>query len=78
MENNINKIITLDGKDKYMVADQGNYNGKAYYMLIKLDENDNLTGTVDIVENNDGKVESIVDSKLLQALIKYFNDRVSK
>lgn len=78
MENNINKIITLDGKDKYMVADQGNYNSKAYYMLIKLDENDNLTGDVDIVENDNGKIESVTDSKLLQALIQYFNDRVGK
>ena len=76
MENNIDNIITLDGKDKYMVMDQGNYNGKAYYLLTKLNEKEELTSVVSIVENDNGKIESVTDSKLLQALIKYFNDRV--
>ena len=78
MENNIDNIITLDGKDKYMVVDQGNYNGKAYYLLTKLNEKEELTSVVSIVENDNGKIESVTDSKLLQALIKYFNDRASK
>ncbi len=78
MENNIDNIITLDGKDKYMVMDQGNYNGKAYYLLTKLNEKEELTSVVSIVENDNGKIESVTDSKLLQALIKYFNDRASK
>lgn len=78
MENNIDNIITLDGKDKYMVMDQGNYNGKAYYLLTKLNEKEELTSVVSIVENDNGKIESVTDSKLLQALIKYFNDRASR
>jgi len=75
MENNIEKIITLEDDSKYMILDQGNYNGKAYYLLSKLDENGNLTNTVSIVENDNGNINSVEDKSLLDALVKYFEGR---
>ena len=78
MENNIDMIITLDNNDKYMILDQGNYNEKAYYLLSKLDENDNLTSTVAIACNDNGNIVSVKDEKLLEALIKYFDSRKDK
>lgn len=78
MKNNINKIITLDNKDKYVVVDQGNYDGKPYYLLAKLDENGDLTGKVSVVEDNNGRIESVTEPDLLEALVKYFNERANK
>ena len=75
--NNIDKILTLSDNTKYMVLDQGNYQGKQYYLTSKLDLNDNLTEEFDIIENDNNKV-SVVDNKdLYDALIKYFNGRLA-
>ncbi len=75
--NNIDKIITLSDDTKYMVLDQGNYQGKQYYLTSKLDTSDNLTEEFDIIENDNNKV-SVVDNKdLYDALIKYFNGRLA-
>ena len=52
MENKIDKIIILDDNSKYMILDQGNYNGKCYFLTSKLDENDNLSNYLSIVEEN--------------------------
>ena len=78
MENNIEKIIVLEDDSKYMILDQGNYNGKAYYFLSKLDSEDNLTETVSIVENDNGNIVSVKDEVLLEALVKYFDERKDK
>ena len=75
MDNNIDNILTLDNGFKYMVLDQGNYNGKAYYLLSKLDEKEELTNTVAIVENDNGNIVSVNDDKLLESLIRYFESR---
>ena len=76
MENNIEKIITLENNSKYMILDQGNYNGKAYYLLSRLDENGNLTNSVSVVENDNGNINSVEDKALIEALFKYFNRQV--
>ena len=61
-----------------MVLDQGNYNGKAYYLVSKLDNEDNLTEEFNIFENNNGIVSNVKEEKVLKALIKYFQRRNEK
>ena len=81
MDNKIDKIITLDNEVKYMIIDQGNYNGKCYFLVSKLDNDENLTDIFSIVEENivnDEKIiSSVKDENLLKALANYFNKRVS-
>ena len=74
MENNIEKIIVLEDDSKYMIIDQGNYNGKAYYFLSKLDSEDNLTNTVSIVENDNGNIVSVKDEKLLVSFMPFLQN----
>ena len=80
MQNKIDKIITLSDSTKHMILDQGNYNGKAYFLTTMLDNNDNLSNKLSIVEeiNTDGMVmiQTVSDEKLLEALINYFKKRV--
>ena len=80
MENKIDKIITLDDNTKYMIMDQGNYNGKCYFLVSKLDNDDNLTETFsimeEIIDNGISKIETVKDEVLLKALAEYFNKRV--
>ena len=74
--NNIDKILTLSDNTKYMVLDQGNYQGKQYYLTSKLDLNDNLTEEFDIIENDNNKVSNVTNQKLLFALVEYFQKRM--
>ena len=79
MKNKIDQIITLDDNTKYMIVDQGNYNGKCYFLTSKLDENDNLSSELSILEETikDGEnyVESVKEEKLFVALVEYFRKR---
>ena len=79
MENKIDKIMTLSDNTKHMILDQGNYNGKCYFLTSMLDESDNLSNNLSIVEetNNNGitDVKTVKDEKLLNALISYFRKR---
>ena len=75
MENRIDKIITLSNDKKYMIIDQGNYDGKYYYLTSKVDENNNLSEEFNILEDNGGKVTNVKDEKLFNALIDYFKKR---
>ena len=79
MENKINKIITLSDNTKHMILDQGNYNGKSYFLTSILDSDDNLSSSFSILEEtkdeNNWTVESVTDEKLLSALIEYFKKR---
>ena len=75
MKNKIDKIITLVDNSKYMVLDQGNYDNKYYYLVSKLDENDDLTNKLSIIEENNNMVETVKDEKLLEALVDYFKKR---
>lgn len=79
MQNKIDKIITLSDNTKHMILDQGNYNGKSYFLTSMLDSEDNLNGKLSIVEeiNTDGMVmiQTVDDEKMLEALIKYFKKR---
>lgn len=80
MENKIDKIITLEDGNKYMIVDQGNYNNKCYFMTSKLNNEGNLTDTFsiveEIVENGVSSVLTVKDERLLKALAEYFNNRV--
>lgn len=80
MENKIDKIITLEDDNKYMIVDQGNYNGKCYFMTSKLDKEGNLTDTFsiveEVVENGASSVSPVKDERLLKALADYFKNRV--
>ena len=82
MENKISKVITLSDNSKHIILDQGNYNGKCYFLTSVLDKDDNLSNNFSILEEtkNDGgwKVESVNDEKLLKALIDYFTNRLEK
>ena len=80
MKNKIDTVITLDNGSKYMILDQGNYNGKAYFLTSKLDESgENLTENFLILEETiqDGisTVNPVQDEKLLKALAEYFKNR---
>ena len=79
MENKIDKIITLNDGTKYMIMDQGNYNGKCYFLTSKLDNEENLTETFSImeetVENGVSTVSAVKDERLLKALAEYFQKR---
>ena len=79
MENKIDKVITLSDNTKHMILDQGNYNGKSYFLTSVLDNEDNLSSNFSILEENKENekctVESVTDEKLLKALIEYFKKR---
>lgn len=80
MENKIDKIITLDDGSKYMIMDQGNYNGKCYFLASELDNNEDLTDKIlifeETVENGERIVSTVIDEKILKALADYFKNRV--
>ncbi len=76
MDNRIDKIITLSNNEKYMVLDQANYNGKSYYLVSKLDGEDNLSEEFEIFENDNEVLKSVNDEKLFNSLIEYFKKRV--
>ncbi len=76
MKNMIDKVITLSDNSKYMVIDQGNYDGKGYYLAGKLDEDGNLKEEFVALENNNGIVTTVEDEALFNALIGYFKNRV--
>lgn len=76
MKNMIDKVITLSDNSKYMVIDQGNYDGKGYYLASKLDEDGNLKEEFVALENNNGTVTTVEDEALFNALIGYFKNRV--
>lgn len=80
MENKINKIITLDDGEKYMIIDQGNYNERCYFLTSKLDNEDNLMDSFsimeEIVENSEKLVSAVENKALLKALVDYFGKRV--
>lgn len=80
MENKIDKVIILDDNTKYMIMDQGNYNGKCYFLTSRLDKDDNLTKVISIMEetidNGVSILSTVKDEKLLKALAEYFEKRV--
>ena len=79
MENKIDYIITLSDNTKHMVMDQGNYNGKCYFLTSILDSNDKLSSNFTILEETKSgdktTVKSVTDERLLDALIEYFKKR---
>jgi hypothetical protein len=79
MENKIDYVITLDDNTKYMILDQGNYDGKSYFFTSRIDENDNLTNDFNILEetvnNEEITVKTVEEADLLEALAEYFKER---
>ena len=80
MINMINKIIYLDDNSRYMILDQGFYNNKNYYFVCEVDDNDKLTDTLTIfeeeIENNVINIKTIENKELLSKVLKYFKDRI--
>ena len=80
MGSKINKIITLDNNLKYMYIDEGNYNGKNYY-LASLIINDLPSKDIVIFEEtnmgNSTFVSTIKDEKIYNLLIEYFRKRLN-
>lgn len=75
MENRIDEIVTLEDGSKYMMLDQGNYAGKAYFLANKLDENDRLIHIIAIFCKEEEIFKPVEDKNLLRELEKYFASR---
>ena len=79
MDNKIDYVITLDDNTKYMILDQGNYDGKSYFYTSRIDENENLTNDFNILEetitNDLITVKTVEQEDLLEALVDYFKSR---
>ncbi len=79
LENKIDFIFALEDGSKYMIIDQGNCQGKAYYLANRLDTLGNLSNVVAIfcLEDNQNLVP-VGDSNLLRELEKYFSSRLKE
>ena len=79
MKNKTNQVIVLDDNSNLMILDQGNYNGKCYFLTALIDEEDNLTNNFTILEetvsDNKTTVKTVEEEKLLKALVEYFQKR---
>lgn len=83
MENIINSIITLDNDEKYMVLNQGIYQKKNYFFVVKVtpDEEDvldefRLLEEIDVDGNK--AVINVTDDKTIEILTKYFQPQIEE
>lgn len=76
MENKINKIITLDDNQQYMVIDQGIYQKRNYFLLSKMIEN-NPSKELTITEEDQDIIKVVTDENILNVLKNYFNRRIN-
>lgn len=77
MENLINSIITLDNNEKYIVINQAIYQGKNYFLVAKVTEDEEeVTDEIKFLQSTeiDGKnaLELVTDEKIIELLSKYF------
>lgn len=75
-------MIILENQDKFTLISEIEKEGNKYFLAGKLDENDNLdTKSYQVfkaIKTDDGEyVETIVDEKLLEILLKEFQDEIS-
>lgn len=80
MENNINNILTLENDEKYIVVNQAIYQGRNYYLVAKVtdDEEDVLDEFKLLEETNIGEekaVSLVTDEKTIELLTKYFKPK---
>lgn len=70
-------IITLDNDEEYTILKMINENGKKYYLLAPVDEEeepdlDNVKIVEEVFENGRLKVEEVEEEQLLKKLSKEF------
>lgn len=79
LENKIDFIFALEDGSKYMIIDQGNCQGRAYYLANRLDTLGNLSNIVTIFCLVDGEnIVPVEDPNLLRELEKYFSSRLKE
>jgi len=79
----INTIITLEDKTKYVLLDKLIKNKKNYFFAIKLDENENPTTEYEIFEleknNKDTYMNVIEDNELRENIfLEFTNNYINK
>lgn len=80
MENLINSIITLDNDEKYIVINQAIYQGKSYFFVAKVtdDEQDvldefSLLEAIDV--NGEKALQLVKNEQTIEILTKYFTPK---
>lgn len=72
MEIEYQDIITLNDKNRYVVASKVNYNGSTYVYLVDINDNTNLK-FAEIEKNNSlSELDSVKDEELIKQLIPLF------
>lgn len=72
MEIEYQDIITLNDKNRYVVASKVNYNGSTYVYLVDINDNANLK-FAEIEKNNSlSELDSVKDEELIKQLIPLF------
>lgn len=80
MENLINSIITLDNDEKYIVLNQAVYQGKNYYFVARVtDDEEEVTEEFKLLEatevNGEKALQLVTDEKVINLLTKYFTPK---
>lgn len=76
MENKIDKIITLADGRKYMILNQAYYQDTSYLFVACLDEKEQLTNVISIMEEVDGEIVPVTEPVLLKAMAEYFKNNM--
>lgn len=77
MENIINNILTLDNDEKYIVLNQAIYQGKNYFFVAKVaQDEEEVIDEFRLLEetevNGEKAVAVVTDEKIIELLTKYF------
>ncbi len=65
-------IITLNDKNKYVVASKVNFNGSKYVYLVDINDNSNLKFFEIEKDNSLSELDSTIDEELIKQLIPLF------
>ena len=68
----IKDLVTLDDKNKYLVANKTNIDGITYYMLVDIDNSKNYKFCYEVNEKNILKLIQIEDKKTINKLVIVF------
>ncbi len=83
MKIDVNKIITLGNKEKYLVISHVTHNNKDYYYIAELDENgkdikDNYKIMELMEENNNSYLDEVVGETNLKTVLPLFVADITK
>lgn len=83
MKIDVNKIITLGNKEKYLVISHVINSGKDYYYIAQMDDNgkdikENYKITVANVENGNTYIDEVVGETNLKTVLPLFVADISK